>query len=306
MKIAILGIGAMGSVYAGLLARGGHEVWGIDAWAEHVAAIADEGLRVEGASGDARYAIHATTRAEDVGPCDLVIVATKAADVAAAGRAARTLLGPDTPVLTIQNGLGAVERLAAVLPRARILVGVAGGFGAVMRGPGHAFHNGMELVRLGEADGGSSTRLEAVAAAWRTGGFNVRCYDDIHQLVWEKFICNVTFSGTCTVLGLTVGEVMANAEAWQVALGCGLEAHAAGVAKGIVFSFDDPATYIADFGARIPGARPSMLLDHLARRRSEIDAINGMVPVIAAEVGTAAPFNTTIAALVRAREAGFD
>ncbi|MGE0487229.1 MAG: ketopantoate reductase family protein [Gammaproteobacteria bacterium] len=306
MKIAILGIGAMGSVYAGLLARGGHEVWGIDTWAEHVTAIARDGLRVEGASGDARYAVHATTDAASVGPCDLVVIATKAADVAAAGRAALPLLGPATPVLTIQNGLGAVERLAAVLPRARILVGVAGGFGAAMRGPGHAFHNGMELVRLGEADGGSSARLEAVAAAWRAGGFNVRCYDDIHQLVWEKFICNVTFSGPCTVLGMTVGEVMANPHAWQVALGCGLEAHAAGVAKGIAFSFNDAAAYIADFGSRIPGARPSMLLDHLAGRRSEIDAINGMVPVVAAEAGTAAPFNTTISALVRAREVTFD
>ena len=70
-------------------------------------------------------------------------------------------------------------------------------------------------------------------------------------------------------------------------------------------AFDDAAAYIADFGARIPGAQPSMLLDHLARRRSEIDAINGMVPVVAAEVGTAAPLNSAIAALVRAREAGF-
>ncbi|MCB1745775.1 MAG: 2-dehydropantoate 2-reductase [Gammaproteobacteria bacterium] len=305
MKIAIVGIGAMGSVYAGLLARGGHEVWGIDTWAEHVAAIERDGLRVEGASGDARYPVHATTDAANVGACDLVVVATKAADVAAAARAAAALLGPDTPVLTIQNGLGAVERLAAVVPRERILVGVAGGFGAALRGPGHAFHNGMELLRLGEADGGGSARLEAVAAAWRDGGFNVRCYDDINQLVWEKFICNVTFSGTCTVLGMTVGEVMTNDHAWQVALGCGLEAHAAGVAKGIAFSFDDAAAYIADFGARIPGAQPSMLLDHLARRRSEIDAINGMVPVVAAEVGTAAPLNSAIAALVRAREAGF-
>ena len=144
-----------------------------------------------------------------------------------------------------------------------------------------------------------------VARIWRDAGFNVKAYEDVNQLIWEKFICNVTFSGTCTVLGMTVGEVMTNDHAWQVALGCGLEAHAAGVARGIAFSFDDAAAYIADFGARIPGAQPSMLLDHLARRRSEIDAINGMVPVVAAEVGTAAPLNSAIAALVRAREAGF-
>ena len=98
---------------------------------------------------------------------------------------------------------------------------------------------------------------------------------------------------------------MADDGAWQVALGCGLEAHAAGVARGVRFSFEDAAAYIEAFGSKIPGARPSMLLDHLARRRSEIDAINGMVPVIAREVGTAAPYNEVITALVRARESAF-
>ncbi|MEQ8663304.1 MAG: 2-dehydropantoate 2-reductase [Gammaproteobacteria bacterium] len=306
MKIGIVGIGAMGSVYAGLLAAAGHEVWGIDTWAEHVRAIRAGGLDVSGASGARVVRLHATTDATEVGPCDLVILATKAADVSAAGRAAATLLGPDTPVLTIQNGLGAVDALAGVIARERILVGVAGGFGASLSGPGRVHHNGMELIRLGEADGGVSARVEAVAAVWADAGFTVRCYADINQLVWEKFICNVTFSGPCTVLDMTVGEVMANAHAWPLALGCGLEAWQAGVASGIAFSFDDPRTYIGDFGAKIPHARPSMLLDHRAGRRSEIDHINGRVALVARQAGTTAPLNEAITALVRAREERFD
>ena len=305
MKIGIIGIGAMGSVYAGLLAAAGHEVWGVDSWAAHVDAIREGGLRVAGASGDRVVRLRATTRAADAGPCDLVIIATKAADVAAAGRAAQALLAAHTPVLTIQNGLGAVDALAQVLPRERILVGVAGGFGASLVAPGHVHHNGMELVRLGEADGGVSTRVEAVAATWADAGFNVQCYADINQLVWEKFICNVTFSGPCTVLRMTVGEVMANPHAWPLALGCGLEAWQAGRARGVAFSFDDAAAYISAFGGKIPHARPSMLLDHLAGRRSEIANINGIVPQIAAEVGTAAPLNEAIVALVRALEENF-
>jgi len=174
-----------------------------------------------------------------------------------------------------------------------------------MKGPGHVHHNGMQLIRLGEMNGGITERLRGVEKVWSNAGFNVKSFGDIHQLIWEKFICNVTFSGPCTVFRKTIGEVMASEHAWSVALRCGLEAHAAGVAKGVHFSFDDAAAYITDFGANMPGARPSMLLDHLARRPSEIDAINGMVPVVAREVGTAAPANEVVSAIVREFETAF-
>ncbi len=303
VKIAIIGTGAMGSVYAGLLADAGNEVWGVDTWGEHVEAIRSRGLRVTGASGDRTVRPRATTDATEVGPCDMVVIATKASGVASAAASVAGMLGPDTAVVTIQNGLGAAERLCEHLERSRVVVGVAGGFGASIPAPGAVHHNGMELIRLGEVGGGITDRLERVAAVWREAGFNVRTFEDIEQLVWEKFVCNVTFSGPCTVLERTVGEVMADPDAWRIALGCGLEAYEAGRARGVRFSFDDPRAYIEAFGARIPGARPSMLLDYLAHRRSEIDAINGMVPVVAREVGTAAPYNEVISALVRAKEA---
>ncbi len=306
MKIAVLGTGAMGSVYAGLLADAGNEVWAIDLWRDHVEAMRERGLRVEGASGDRTVAVNASTDPADAGPCDLVIVATKASGVAGAARSMEPLLGPDSIVLTIQNGLGAAERISEHVAADRILIGVAGGFGASMKGPGHVHHNGMELIRLGEMAGGSSARLAKVEQVWREAGFNVKSFPDIQQLVWEKFICNVTFSGPCTIFRKTVGDVMGSEHAWKVAIGCGLEAHAAGVAKGVSFSFDDAESYIRHFGSGIPGARPSMLLDHLAGRRSEIDAINGMVPVVAREAGTRAPFNEVVTAIVRELELAFD
>ena len=306
MKIAVIGTGAMGSVYAGLLADAGNHVWAVDLWREHVAAMREQGLRVEGASGDRTVRLDATSDTADVGECDLVIVATKAAGVAGAARALPPLLGEHSIVLTIQNGLGAAERIREHVSAERILIGVAGGFGASMKGPGHVHHNGMELIRLGEMNGGISDRLTRVESVWRDAGFNVRAFADIEQLVWEKFICNVTFSAPCTVFGKTVGEVMDSPHAWSVAIRCGLEAHAAGVAKGVNFSFDDAGDYIRRFGSGIPGARPSMLLDHLARRRSEIDAINGMVPVVARAVGTQAPANEVMTAIVRERELAFD
>ena len=306
MKIGIVGAGAMGCVYAALMADAGNEVWAIDTWQAHVDAIAANGLRLEGASGDRTVALGATSDPATVGPCDLVIVATKAPQVEAAAAAARALLGPETAVLTIQNGLGSAARVARILGEERVIVGVVGGFGASIVAPGHAHHNGMELVRLGEAHGAVTPRLERIAALWRDSGFRVKCFDDIDQLVWEKLICNVCYSGTATLTGLTVGEIMADADAWPIASGCAAEAYRVARAKGIRLDFDDPVAYVHDFGAKIPGARPSMLLDHLAGRRSEIDAINGAIPPEALALGLEAPYNTLVSALVRAKETGFE
>jgi len=189
----------MGSVYAALLGAASHEIWAIDAWQAHVDTMRANGLRLEGASGDRTVRLHATTDAKEVGPCDLVIIATKVMHVAQAAEATKALLGKDTLVLSIQNGLGGPDTAARVLGRERVLVGVVGGFGASMKGPGHAHHNGWELVRLGEFAGPVSPRLEKIAEVWRSGGFKVKCFDDIDQLVWEKLICNVCYSGTCAI-----------------------------------------------------------------------------------------------------------
>ncbi|MFT5116071.1 MAG: 2-dehydropantoate 2-reductase [Parasphingorhabdus sp.] len=306
MRIGIIGAGAMGSVYAGLLADAGNDVVVIDTWQAHIQAINDNGLRVEGASGDRTVSnIAAQSDASELEPCDLVIIATKASAVGPAANTAQQLLHKDSLILTIQNGLGAGDRIRAFIKSDNILLGVAAGFGASMRGPGHAHHNAMELIRIGEMAGGMTDRVQRIAQVWQDAGFNVKAFEDINQLIWEKFICNVTFSGSCTVFDMTIGEVMANPEAWKIARNCGLEAYAAGCAKNIRLDVGDPEQYITDFGNRMPNARPSMLLDHHARRASEIDAINGMVPVVAKQVGTASHYNEVVSAIIRAKEASF-
>ena len=306
LKIVVIGAGAMGSIYAALLADAGNEVAVVDLWQEHINAIKQNGLRVQGASGDrVVHSLRAETSAKDINGCALAVIATKASGVEAAAAAAQTTLADDGVIVTIQNGLGAGERIARYIPSTQIILGVAGGFGAEMKGPGHAYHNGMELIRFGEMQGGVSTRVENVAALWQQAGFKVQTFADINQLIWEKFICNVTFSGPCTVFECTLGELMADNCAWTIALGCAHEAYAAARAKNISLSFDDVDAYVSNFGAKMPDARPSMLQDHLAKRVSEIDAINGMVPVVASMVGTAAPYNEVITGIVRSREARF-
>ncbi|MCP4431785.1 MAG: NAD(P)-binding domain-containing protein, partial [Gammaproteobacteria bacterium] len=155
MKIAIFGVGAMGSVYAGLMVESGHEVWGIDIWQDHIDAINQNGLHLDGASGDRLInGIHATSQAEDAGECDLYVIATKACGVGPAAKAISSLMGKDSLILTIQNGLGAGQRIAQYIAVDNVLLGVADGFGASMKGPGQAHHNAMNLIRIGEMNGG--------------------------------------------------------------------------------------------------------------------------------------------------------
>ncbi len=306
MKIAICGAGAMGSVYACLFCEAGHTVWAVDQWRDHVDAINARGLRLEGASGDRIVrGIAATTDFSDVGKCDLIVIATKASGVEAAARSIAPNLSGTALVLTIQNGLGAAERIAAHMPVDRVLLGVADGFGASLKGPGHAHHAAMNLIRIGEIAGGIGTRAEALAEIWRKAGFKAQAYGDVQQLIWEKFLCNVTFSAVCTVFDMTVGELMAHPERWQIALGAMKEAYAIARAKQVDLTFDDPVAYVTDFGAKMPGARPSMLLDHMARRVSELDAINGQVPRFGRELGLATPYNDTLVEILRQREAEF-
>lgn len=305
MRIAIIGVGAMGSVYAGLLADAGHDVWAVDVWKEHVDAIKKKGLRVEGASGDRTVRMNATSDAADVKDADLVIIATKADGVEAAAKSAKAMARPEAPILTIQNGLGSADKVAEIVGNERIMVGVVGGFGASMKGPGHAHHNGWEFLRLGEMNGGPTPRLESVKKTWESGGFKVLTFDDIHKMVWEKLICNCTYSGTCALTNLRVGEVQANPSAWSIASTCATEAFHVARAKGIALDFDDPVRYVKAFGEKIPNARPSMLLDHLAGRRAEVDNINGAIPREGAKVGIATPVNSLVVALLKAKESGF-
>jgi 2-dehydropantoate 2-reductase len=306
MKIAIVGTGAMGSVYAGLLGKAGHEVWAIDVWPEHLDAIATSGLMVSGASG--RYLVddlHVGRTPEDAGPCDVWVIATKAQDVEeVAGRIA-PLLQPESVVMAFQNGLGSGERVARHLPPEHILIGIAEGFGSSIPRPGHVHHEGMRLIRIGEMQGGLTDRVRGIERTWREAGFNVKAYADVNLMIWEKFLCNVTLSAPCTVFDVTVGELMGNPEWWAVALGCTMEAYQVGRAQGVPFTFKDPVPYVTEFAATIPNASPSMRLDHRAGKRSEVDAINGQVVELSQQLGLSAPYNETLCAVLRRRESGF-
>lgn len=301
MNIGIVGCGAMGSIYAGLLADAGHRVLAIDTNRAHVEAINHRGLRISGASGDRTVKVSAFTTPPHE-PVDLLIIAVKAAHVAAAASAAEPVVDLHTIVLTIQNGLGAADEVARIIGDDRLIVGVAQGFGASLPEPGHAHHNDMKAIRMGPYAGLPAADVAQVATLWAAAGFDAAAVDDIQAMQWEKLICNVAYSAPCALTGLTVGEVLDHPDVGPVSRAAATEAWSVARARDVRIDVDDPVALVRDFAARMPGARPSVLLDILAGRASEVDVINGAVPREAEKAGMTAPVNQTLTALVKALE----
>jgi len=237
MKIAVIGAGAMGSIYASFLAQNKNEVLAIDLWEEHLNVIRESGLRVSGFSGDKTVKnITVSNDINDAKGYELFIIATKASGVGAVASKLSKIASKSSIILTIQNGLGAGERIASFMPTDNILLGVAQGFGAAMVGPGHAHHNNMSMIRIGEMNGGMTSRLETLVKTWCDAGFNAKAFDDIEQLIWEKFVCNVAWSGSCSIFRKTIGQVMESEEMFNIAKGCAIEAKKMGDIKKVNFT----------------------------------------------------------------------
>ena len=306
MKIGIIGTGAMGSIYASFFARNGFQVTCYDIWEEHINAINANGLRLSGASGDhIVHEIKATCDFNDLKDHDLYILATKGDSVGDAASKLSTLSLEKSIVLTIQNGLGAAERISKYMPTENVLLGVAQGFGATIQTTGHAHHNGMSMIRIGEINGGITERLNKVVKAWEKAGFTSKGFEDIQQLIWEKFICNVAYSGPCSVFGKPIGEILAEDDMKKISIGCALEARKIGDFKKINFSFEDTTKYVIDFGNKMPLSKPSMLQDVEAKRKCELSSINGMVVTLGKELDIDTPYNNVVTSIISAREKNY-
>ncbi len=301
MKVAVIGCGAMGSIYAAKLAAAGHDVLAIDRHQASIEQIARHGLRVTGPTSDQVVPMRAISTAP-AEVMDLVVLALKAADVKTGAQQALPMLGADTPMLTVQNGLGSAETVAGVVGDQRVAVGIASGFGAARVAPGHVHHNAMRAMRFGAYSSLPHATVESIARAWADAGFDAAAVTDIAAMQWEKLICNVAYSAPCALTGLTVGQVMDDPEMGPVSRAAATEAWTVARASGIAIAVGDAIAHVRAFGAQLPGAKPSALLDHEARRVSEIDVINGAVPRQGARVGVAAPVNATLTAVIKAIE----
>jgi len=300
----VVGPGALGCLFAGLLALADHDVCLLGRRAAQADAISRNGLIVERDGVARRATVRAGIDAALLGPVDLAIVLVKATDTAAAAPSLPALLGSNGVALSLQNGLGNLDALTAVLGTERVLGGVSSQ-GATLLGDGHIRHAGFGPTSLAEASGHPSARAEAIAHLLDAAGLPTGAYADPRPLIWGKLIANAAINPLGAILRCQNGETVDRPDARTLFHALAREAGAVAAALGITLPFDDPAAH-AESIARVTYAnRNSMLQDVEAGRRTEIDAINGAVARLGAEHGVPTPVNATVAGLVCALEQGY-
>jgi 2-dehydropantoate 2-reductase len=301
-RVAVLGCGAIGSLYAAHLARvPGVEVWAVDPWPEHIATIESTGLRV---TGQAEFVvpIHARTDAADLPPCDLGIVATKSLHTAEAVRAAAGALA-DAGVVSVQNGVGNEEVIAEVLPR--VMRGTIVTAGAVTA-PGTVRYDapGDSWIGPFEPRPARSDEIARLAQLLNAGGLTTHAVDDARGPQWTKVVFNAATSPLAALTGLTVGQVCTGAGLRAEVDRLIAEALAVCEAAGIALT-RDPAEAVEEAIREAFGHKPSMLQDVLARRPTEIDVLNGGIAAEGRRVGVATPGHDAMVALVHGLEASW-
>lgn len=303
MRITVLGAGAMGSLFGGLLAERGHEVELLDVNPAHIAKVKESGLTLDTDRQGLRNVRVAISRPEAAASRpECLIVFTKTLHTASALEAARGVLQPDTLVLTLQNGLGNVERLAGLVAPERIAVGVTT-VPSDMVGPGHVHSHGEGHIRLMMAGGQQDERLNALAQALTDAGLPATVDPTVQAAIWQKVAFNAALNSICAVANATVGDVGRAAGARALAHRIGTEVLSVATADGI--RIDEPGLHATLDHAldHHLAHKPSMLQDLLAGRPTEIDAISGEVLRAARRLGVAAPCTESLDALVRLREA---
>ncbi|KUY96320.1 2-dehydropantoate 2-reductase [Burkholderia territorii] len=303
MKIAILGAGALGCAIGATLTEGGHETWLIDRSAAHVDAMRRDGLRVDDADGSRHVRVHATTQAAEVGAADLVIVLVKSFHTEAAMRGAPELVGPDTLVLSLQNGLGHEDILADVVGRERVLAGKTY-VGGVLRGAGH-IESGVrgKLTYIGELDGRITQRVQAIADAFNTAGLGTTVSDNIIGTMWDKLLVNVATGALTGVTGLTYGQLYDEPVLKSTSLAAVAEAIAAAQAAGVRLSMTDPEQAWTLAAEGLPAAFKTSMLQSLEKGSiTEIDYINGSVVRWGQRYGVPTPVNATLVACIKGIE----
>ena len=305
-KVAVLGAGAMGSMFGGLLGAGGLEVTLIDVWAEHVAAVRENGLRLVGDESERMVAVAATTEPAEAGEADVVLVHCKAYHTAAAVGAAQTLFGADTVAISFQNGLGNEETIGEVIGIERVLGGTTAQ-GASILGPGAVRYYGDLPSQIGELGGGASDRAERIAAALTAAGLQTTASAEIRRDIWKKLLTNVALGALSALADLSIAELIAVPELKANSLAALDEAATVARAAGIELSEDDTKAVLT----KITGAggtsanKSSMCVDVLNRRKTEIEVINGAVARLGREHGVPTPVNDTLIAAIIGVETHF-
>lgn len=302
--VVVVGAGAMGGLFGGLLAEGGLPVTLVDAWPEHVAAINDGGLRMVGVGGDRRIKIKATSDARSIAKADVVLVQCKAYANEAAAESIRHLFGADgsTVAISFQNGLGNEERIGRIIGAGNVLAGLTSQAGLV-EAPGVVRNFGDLPTQIGEKGGGISERAKAIAAAFSRHNLPVTASANVMREKWKKLLGNVSLGAISAVTDMRSFEIMGLPETRAVALRALDEAAAVARAEGHDLDLDEARSVMLKLvdttGGGTGASKSSMREDIIRRRRTEIDTIHGAVADLGRKHGVATPMIDTLVALVK-------
>ncbi len=292
----------MGSLFGGYLQAGGNEVWLVDTSAGHIDAIATHGLRITEPDGQERIVRpRATTDPRSVGPCDLVLVFVKSYHTRQAAASLAPLLGAETVVLTLQNGLGNVDALAEEVPRSHIMAGTTGQ-GANVLAAGHIHHAGAGETLIGELDGAPTPRLRRLVEALSDAGLHASASDNVQGALWAKLLVNIAINPLTAILRVRNGRLLEVPEAVGIMREAVNEGLAVAGRAGVRIPLEDPWAHVQDVARRTANNRSSMLQDVEMGRRTEIDVINGAIVREGSHLGVATPVNLALLRLVKCLE----
>ncbi|MGH6913069.1 MAG: ketopantoate reductase family protein [Geminicoccales bacterium] len=307
-RVVIVGGGAMGCLFGGLLAEGGLDVTIVDIWREHVDAINRNGLRFVGYGGDRAIVVQATSEPGSVHAADVVLFQCKAFANQAAARSVRHLFDGTSLAITFQNGLGNEETLAGVLGEENVLGGLTAQAALVIE-PGVVRSFGDLPTYVGELEGGLSDRAVRIADAFTRHNLPARASADIKREKWKKLLGNVALGALSAVTDLTSAEIVAIAELRASALRALDEAAAVADACGIALGEQEKREIfdkITDLsGGGTGSSKSSMAADIAHRRRTEIDAIHGSVARLGRAHGVPTPTIDVMIAMVKGLESRY-
>lgn len=298
MRVAVLGTGALGCVYAARLSEHA-EVWMVGTWAEAIAAVAQRGVLVhEAAGGICTAAIHATTDPGAVPPADVALVLVKSYQTARAAAWAAQLLAADGLAVTLQNGLDNGERLAAAVGADRTAVGVTYN-GATLLGPGEARHAATQPTYIGISPA-TAVRTGAFVDLLCQAGLEAHTEADVAGRLWGKAVANAAINPLTALWRVPNGAVCVTEARRALLATLAEEAAAVTRALGVTLPFADPVAYVERVCRGTAANRSSMLQDIERGRPTEIDSITGVIVTEGQRLGVPTPVNEVVWRLVRA------
>lgn len=294
MRIAIFGAGSVGGYFGGRLSQVGEDVFFI-ARGEHLNEMLEHGLRVESINGDfVVQSIQATDDPSKIGEVDMVLVGVKAWQVPEAAEAMRPMIGPETFVLPLQNGLEAPDQLSEILGEKHVLGGLCGLFCYVAR-PGHIVHAGTDpFVKFGELDNHRSQRVELLLDTFKRAGVNAEIPPDIQVAMWMKFMFITVWSGMGAVTRAPVGIWSSLPETRRMAKLSLQEIIAVAAASDISLPEKALQTIMAMYDGLVPQSTASLQRDVMEGRPSELETQIGAVVRFGQEADVATPHHTFI------------